>query len=318
MATELFASGETNSSMPVTISAGVELSASGEALSSFGAAIDLIEVRIALISPADLDVEAGDVERGGHEIAPSLADLTAGDAERGGHLVAQALLDVFAQGVTRGGYLVAPSLEDILAGGVFADVYRIDPTAQRILVPEGGRVIRVISSRIADERVVKSPSETRKPVLDYRLELGFAELLSFVDGSVTITPNTSTNALTVGSPVVGSSEIQLSLTKGEPMVRFSSQATIITATGHQFANGDLVIFAVDEDGALPSGIQEGVEYYVRSVSGDTFSVSESPSSELLTVGDGDGFAVSAYLVSLLAVTSSGQKIESKFLVEVRG
>ena len=49
---------------------------------------------------------------------------------------------------------------------------------------------------------------------------------------------------------------------------------VITVTGHGFANGMIVVFSTD--GALPTGIVAGTQYFVKNATANTFEVSTTP------------------------------------------
>jgi hypothetical protein len=51
---------------------------------------------------------------------------------------------------------------------------------------------------------------------------------------------------------------------------------VITVTGHGFANGMIVVFSTD--GALPTGIVAGTQYFVKNATANTFEVATTPTA----------------------------------------
>lgn len=63
----------------------------------------------------------------------------------------------------------------------------------------------------------------------------------------------------------------------------SSVFTIGSGTG--LIDGDIVFFSTSADGALPSGLNSGIEYYVVSSTSTTFQVASTSGGSAITFGD---------------------------------
>jgi|SRR5579859_1216043 len=72
---------------------------------------------------------------------------------------------------------------------------------------------------------------------------------------------------------------------------------IFTAPGHSLSVNDPIEFVAAPGGVLPGGISVGTIYYVKTVSGDTFTVSATSAGTTLTVSS-DGSAVVGKIATL--------------------
>jgi hypothetical protein len=87
---------------------------------------------------------------------------------------------------------------------------------------------------------------------------------------------------------------------GLPRGALSNAARLVTANAtsdsftldeHGFALNDVVTFRADADGALPTGIAEGVEYYVIPVNHYTFKVSATASGSAVNFTTAGSFVL---------------------------
>jgi hypothetical protein len=100
------------------------------------------------------------------------------------------------------------------------------------------------------------------------------------------------------------------LTGGASPFNFGATASDDTARipGHNYSVNDTIVFITTLGGALPTGISEGTIYYVKTVSGNSITISSTQGGATLDItGDGSGLVVK---VSTLAISQNIQPIVS--------
>ena len=83
----------------------------------------------------------------------------------------------------------------------------------------------------------------------------------------------------------------------------AAATNIITTTGHDYVNGDIVQFATDD--TLPDPLAAGTNYFVRDVSSDTYKVAATRGGAEVDITDtGTGNHTSWKVASTSAATHS--------------
>jgi hypothetical protein len=80
-----------------------------------------------------------------------------------------------------------------------------------------------------------------------------------------------------------------------------TSGNLVTAPGHTLSVNDPIEFVSAPGGVLPGGISIGTIYYVKTVSGDTFTISATLGGSTLTITS-DGSVVVGKIATL-AVSS---------------
>ena len=172
--------------------------------------------------------------------------------------------------------------------------------------------------KLAEDIVVKTSGETKKPNLRFSRQLGSGETISTVD-STDVTPDAHVGALTaVGSG--DTTEVQVTVAGGKTPVSFTATSADDTfaATAHGFLDDDSVHVVDDGSGNLPSGADVDVQYYVVSKATDTFKLSKvSGGSAISLSADGQGLLGADYLITVQITTSILQIINGEGWCQVR-
>lgn len=90
----------------------------------------------------------------------------------------------------------------------------------------------------------------------------------------------------------------------EPLTTSAAVSDVITATGHDYSDGDVIQFATDT--TLPAPLVAGTNYYARDVSGGTFKVSATRGGAAIDITDtGTGNHTSQKVDAVANTTHAG-------------
>ena len=170
-------------------------------------------------------------------------------------------------------------------------------------------------AKLAQERVFKTPDETKKVDFDFSPELASGESISTV-ADYSVSPTGELTAI----PVSDTTRVQVTLAGGLAETAFTGDANtdVLTAAAHALSDDHPVCVIADDSDALPSGLDVDEQYYVVNAAANTFQLALIAGGDPVSlVSSGQGVAAVDYRVTIKVTTSNSQIIVAEGICELR-